>query len=94
MATPLTASALRAANTAQQQLSDPQLDLSRLSLNVTSPEKPSLKPALLPFNVTPPKAAGPSEAERKMEALTKQIEEQMEQQEKSEYFGKQKKMQM
>ncbi len=42
----------------------------------------------LPYSVTPPKAAGPSEAERKIEALTKQIEEQMEKEEESEYFGK------
>jgi len=43
---------------------------------------------LLPFNVTPPKASGPSEAEKKVEELTKQIEEQMEKEEASEYFGK------
>lgn len=44
--------------------------------------------ALLPFNVTPPKKTGPSEAERKIEALTRQIEEQMEKDAESEYFGK------
>ena len=43
---------------------------------------------LLSFNVTPPKSVGPSEAERKIEALTKQIEEQMEREEQLEYFGK------
>jgi LIM domain-containing protein len=37
--------------------------------------------------VTPPKPAGPSEAEKKIEELTKQIEEQMEKEEESEYFG-------
>ena len=42
---------------------------------------------LLPFNVTPPKKTGPSEAERKIEALTRQIEEQMEKDAESEYFG-------
>lgn len=42
---------------------------------------------MLPFNITPPKQTGPSEAERKVEALTKQIEEQMEKEEELEYFG-------
>ena len=46
-----------------------------------------LKP-LLPFSVTPPRQNGPSEAERKIEALTKQLEEELEMEEESEYFGK------
>jgi LIM domain-containing protein len=45
-----------------------------------------LKP-LLPFSVTPPRQNGPSEAERKIEALTKQLEEELEMEEESEYFG-------
>lgn len=69
------------------------LSLSRLSLEPAQTTKPAPPPTangghLLPFSVTPPKSAGPSEAERKMEALTRQIEEQMEQQEKSETLGK------
>jgi hypothetical protein len=48
-----------------------------------------LKP-LLPFSVTPPRQNGPSEAERKIEALTKQLEEELEMEEESEYFGKKK----
>ena len=45
-----------------------------------------LKP-LLPFSITPPRQNGPSEAERKIEALTKQLEEELEKEEESEYFG-------
>lgn len=43
---------------------------------------------LLHFNVTPPKQNGPSEAERKLEALTRQLEEEMEKEEENEFFGK------
>ncbi|KAK9510548.1 hypothetical protein O3M35_005300 [Rhynocoris fuscipes] len=44
---------------------------------------------LLPYNVTPPRPLGPTEAERKIEELTRQLEEQMEkQEEEGEYFGK------
>jgi len=51
----------------------------------TAPAGPS---ALLQFHVTPPKTGGPSEAERKLEALTKQLEEEMEKEEESgEFFG-------
>ena len=42
---------------------------------------------LLQFSVTPPRPAGPSEAEMKIEALTRQLEEEMEKEEESEYFG-------
>eukprot|EP00095_Tigriopus_kingsejongensis_P011791 maker-scaffold119_size336447-snap-gene-2.37 protein:Tk11791 transcript:maker-scaffold119_size336447-snap-gene-2.37-mRNA-1 annotation:"lim domain-containing protein jub isoform x1" len=77
-------------------------DMSRLSLNESrlsglscaspqngqvTPTNGVLKPPLLPYNITPPKQNGPSEAERKMEALTRQIEEQMEKDAESEYFG-------
>lgn len=45
---------------------------------------------LLPYNVTPPRHTGPTEAERKIEELTRQLEEEMEkQEEEGEYFGKQ-----
>ena len=40
------------------------------------------------FTVTPPRQSGPSEAERKIEALTQQLEEEFEKEEESEYFGK------
>lgn len=43
---------------------------------------------LLPYNVTPPRPSGPTEAERKIEELTRQLEEEMEkQEEEGEYFG-------
>lgn len=43
---------------------------------------------LLPYNVTPPRPMGPTEAERKIEELTRQLEEEMEkQEEEGEYFG-------
>lgn len=43
---------------------------------------------LLPYNVTPPRPAGPTEAERKIEELTRQLEEEMERnEEQGEYFG-------
>lgn len=44
---------------------------------------------LLPYNVTPPRPAGPTEAERKIEELTRQLEEEIERsEEQGEYFGK------
>lgn len=44
---------------------------------------------LLPYSVTPPKPRGPTEAERKIEEMTRQIEEEMEKrEEEGEYFGK------
>ncbi|XP_073834048.1 LIM domain-containing protein jub [Musca autumnalis] len=43
---------------------------------------------LLPYSVTPPRPAGPSEAQRKIEELTRQLEEEIEQsEEQGEYFG-------
>lgn len=43
---------------------------------------------LLPYSVTPPKPRGPSEAQRKIEEMTRQIEEEMEKHEQQgEYFG-------
>lgn len=45
--------------------------------------------SLLPFSITPPRPPGPSEAQRKIEELTRQLEEEMERQdEEGEYFGK------
>ena len=49
--------------------------------------KSATKP-ILQFTVTPPRSSGPSEAERKIEALTQQLEEEFEKEEESEYFGK------
>ncbi|KAL3282914.1 hypothetical protein HHI36_006072 [Cryptolaemus montrouzieri] len=43
---------------------------------------------LLPYSVTPPRPKGPTDAERKIEEMTRQIEEEMEKhQEEGEYFG-------
>ncbi|EDV95251.1 LIM domain-containing protein jub [Drosophila grimshawi] len=43
---------------------------------------------LLPYSVTPPRPAGPTEAQRKIEELTRQLEEEIEQSEEhGEYFG-------
>lgn len=47
-----------------------------------------LAKTLLPYNVTPPRPAGPTTAERKIEELTRQLEEEMERnEEQGEYFG-------
>ena len=54
---------------------------------LSPPPPPPPPPPLLPFSVTPPKPTGPSEAEKKIEELTKAIEEQMEKDEEQEYFG-------
>lgn len=43
---------------------------------------------LLPYSITPPRPVGPSEAQRKIEEMTRQLEEEMERQdEEGEYFG-------
>ena len=56
--------------------------------SVSPPVKPASGKGLLPYNVIPPKSSGPTEAERKIEELTKQLEEEMEkQEEEGEYFG-------
>lgn len=45
--------------------------------------------SLLPYSITPPRPSGPSEAQRKIEEMTRQLEEEMERQdEEGEYFGK------
>lgn len=49
---------------------------------------PPKRKTLLPFSVTPPRSQGPTEAERKIEELTRQLEEEMErEEEEGEYFG-------
>lgn len=48
---------------------------------------------LLPYSITPPKPRGPTEAEKKIEEMTRQIEEEMEKhEEEGEYFGKTEKL--
>ncbi|KAF5303033.1 hypothetical protein FQR65_LT08362 [Abscondita terminalis] len=43
---------------------------------------------LLPYSITPPRPRGPTEAEKKIEEMTRQIEEEMEKhEEEGEYFG-------
>ncbi|XP_017871218.1 PREDICTED: LIM domain-containing protein jub isoform X1 [Drosophila arizonae] len=50
--------------------------------------KRGLTKNLLPYSVTPPRPAGPTEAQRKIEELTRQLEEEIEQSEEhGEYFG-------
>lgn len=56
--------------------------------SIFPPEKLLPSKSLLPYNVTPPRPAGRSEAERKVEELTRQLEEEMERNEdQGEYFG-------
>ncbi|XP_076762346.1 LIM domain-containing protein jub isoform X2 [Xylocopa sonorina] len=56
--------------------------------SVSPPIKPTSGKGLLPYNVIPPRPSGPTEAERKIEELTRQLEEEMEkQEEEGEYFG-------
>ncbi|XP_046414445.1 LIM domain-containing protein jub [Neodiprion fabricii] len=57
-------------------------------MSVTPPIKLAPGKGLLPYSVTPPRPLGPTEAERKIEELTRQLEEEMEkQEEEGEYFG-------
>jgi len=56
--------------------------------NIYSVPPSGLTKNLLPYSVTPPRPAGPTEAQRKIEELTRQLEEEIEQSEKhGEYFG-------
>ncbi|KAI4500497.1 hypothetical protein M0802_004459 [Mischocyttarus mexicanus] len=68
-----------------QRSSEPELEERKL---VSPPIKPSPGKGLLPYNIIPPRQSGPTEAERKIEELTRQLEEEMEkQEEEGEYFG-------
>lgn len=68
-----------------QKTSEPELEERKL---VSPPIKPSPGKGLLPYNIIPPRPSGPTEAERKIEELTRQLEEEMEkQEEEGEYFG-------
>ncbi|KAI9582142.1 LIM domain-containing protein jub [Glossina fuscipes] len=67
---------------------------SSANKNTTTSPTPSqnstggLAKNLLPYSVTPPRPAGPSEAQKKIEELTRQLEEEIEQsEEQGEYFG-------
>ncbi|KAL4234590.1 hypothetical protein ACF0H5_006231 [Mactra antiquata] len=53
------------------------------------PKTPSSSSVIskLKYQVTPPKSSGPSEAERKLNALTRQLEDEMESTSQGEYFG-------
>ncbi|XP_061402200.1 LIM domain-containing protein jub [Musca vetustissima] len=70
-----------------------QASTSNNSIPATSPtpsatSSTGLAKNLLPYSVTPPRPAGPSEAQRKIEELTRQLEEEIEQsEEQGEYFG-------
>ena len=64
--------------------------VSGLSSNQQQPHTPpqTRGQPLLPFSVTPPRPPGPSEAEMKVEALTRELEEEMDKREQqSEFFG-------
>ena len=56
-------------------------------LAAQSPATPARPGPLLPFSITPPRPAGPSQAEMKIEALTAQLEEEMEKKAEEEFFG-------
>lgn len=67
-----------------QRSSDPE---AKERKSVSPPIKPTPGKGLLPYNVIS-RPSGPTEAERKIEELTRQLEEEMEkQEEEGEYFG-------
>ncbi|XP_034650521.1 LIM domain-containing protein jub isoform X2 [Drosophila subobscura] len=58
------------------------------AVNAALRPRKGLTKNLLPYSVTPPRPAGPTEAQRKIEELTRQLEEEIEQSEEhGEYFG-------
>ncbi|XP_017063610.1 LIM domain-containing protein jub isoform X2 [Drosophila eugracilis] len=58
------------------------------AINAALKPRRGLTKNLLPYSVTPPRPAGPTEAQRKIEELTRQLEEEIEQSEEhGEYFG-------
>lgn len=68
----------------------PASKASPASSTLSSPgssSKGSVMPSL-PVQVTPPQPKGPSEAERKLEALTQELENQMENNPQGDYYGK------
>ncbi|KAL7744118.1 hypothetical protein ACLKA6_009101 [Drosophila palustris] len=91
-ATTATASTTQPA-TLQQLRATPIATATTAPLAVATSPTPSqsstgLTKNLLPYSVTPPRPAGPTEAQRKIEELTRQLEEEIEQSEEhGEYFG-------
>ncbi|XP_017124638.1 LIM domain-containing protein jub isoform X3 [Drosophila elegans] len=91
------AQAAQTAQTAQPPLSTASLRATPIAMTAplavaTSPTpsqgSTGLTKNLLPYSVTPPRPAGPTEAQRKIEELTRQLEEEIEQSEEhGEYFG-------
>ncbi|XP_064598691.1 Wilms tumor protein 1-interacting protein homolog isoform X2 [Liolophura sinensis] len=63
----------------------PPNSVQHANRNVSSPS-PTGRPQLN-YHVTPPPAKGPTEAERKLAALTQQLEDEMENNPQGEYFG-------
>ena len=76
----------------QQQMTSP-LPPSMISPASSSTSSRSAPPIIspyktpLPVQITPPKPKGPSEAEKKLEALTQELETQMEQNPQGDYYG-------
>ena len=60
---------------------------SKNVINNSTNNQENSKPKL-PYNVKLPKVDGPSEAEKKLELLTRELEKEMDEREKQEYFGK------
>ena len=64
----------------------------RVTLNQVPPKTPpsaTVRPqAQISYQVTPPKSKGPSEAEKKLMAMTQELEDELESKSQGEYFGK------
>lgn len=61
---------------------------SSFSYGVGSKTASSSQRFKLPYQVTPSRESGPSQAERRLEALTLELEKELEMHMKKEYFGK------
>ena len=87
-APPVSSPHLRPALLPHVHLATNESAVSGLSTNQPqTPPQPRGQP-LLPFSVTPPRPPGPSQAEMKVEALTRELEEEMDKREQqSEFFG-------
>lgn len=59
-----------------------------LSLDVTSKTPTVGQRFKVPYQVTPSRESGPSQAERRLEALTLELEKELEMHMKKEYFGR------
>ncbi|XP_026233778.1 Wilms tumor protein 1-interacting protein homolog isoform X1 [Anabas testudineus] len=60
---------------------------SSFSYGISSKSAPSGQRFKLPYQVTPSRESGPSQAERRLEALTLELEKELEMHMKKEYFG-------